>query len=239
MGEAKRRGTKPPGPPDPGADMADYLRQFLEHREVAHRAMLEPAVELAGQQLELFRPAIAMPGRHGNLTAGLVAHVNGGSGAIPIVLANGSKVFTTTLSKGPPGFDRMGFIDHHAKRVREKMGALAPDSEASAGDMMRTLEAFVDNDGGPPGGKVADASYETTCAIIGLAFGAIPDADRRDVLRLVESSIANDYCIAMVGLFGRGTERGICTTWPILVPLGRYLETVIREHDDREGETIP
>jgi hypothetical protein len=39
----------------------------------------------------------------------------------------------------------------------------------------------------------------------------------------------------MVGLFGSGSERGICACWPIPVPLGRYLESVIRERDVREG----
>jgi hypothetical protein len=97
--------------------MGDYLRQYLAHREVAHRENLEPAFELAARQLELYRPAITMGGRQG-MTAGLVAHVNGGLGSLPLVFATGNKVLAITLTKGPPGFDRVAFIDHHAERAR-------------------------------------------------------------------------------------------------------------------------
>ena len=72
--------------PDPDADVADYLRQWLTHRDIAYRDNLEPTIEPAAKQLELYRPGIMVPGRRG-LFGGLVAHVNGGVGSIPLVFA--------------------------------------------------------------------------------------------------------------------------------------------------------
>jgi hypothetical protein len=101
--------------------------------------------------------------------------------------------------------------------------------------MIEPLEQVVDGAGGPPGGEIANASEESACTIIGLAMGALPIENRHDILNTVARFAADNQCIAMVGLFGPGSERGICACWPILVPLGRYLETVIREHDVRKG----
>jgi hypothetical protein len=219
--------------PDPDADVADYLRQWLTHQDIAHRDNLEPAIKLAGAQLELYRPGIAIPGRHG-LTAGLVAHVNGGIGSIPLVFATASKVVTSTILKQPPGFDWHAWIDYGAGRAREAIAMQAQDGTASPKNMMSALEQMINSSGGLPGGKLADTSDEFGLSLIRLALGALPDKDRWDILDMVARFVANDLCVALVGLFGKGSEQGFCCCWPIPVPLGRYIEAVIREHDDRE-----
>jgi hypothetical protein len=81
-------------------DAADVIRRLLRLYGVGFRKRLDPAVRLAGRQLELLKPAIAAVGAEGTFVGSVAAAPRG---TILIVLADAVKVFTIQLLPAPGG----------------------------------------------------------------------------------------------------------------------------------------
>jgi hypothetical protein len=60
--------------------------------------------------------------------------------------------------------------------------------------------------------------------LLGLLFAAMPTDKRESLLDLMEAIAGRGVCPAMVGLVGKGTERGLCGIWPLVLPLAQYFD---------------
>ena len=56
----------------------------------------------------------------------------------------------------------------------------------------------------------------------------MPKAERARVITGREMIIAEDVCLAMVGLVGKGSAKGVSGAWPLL-PLAPYADAVLVE----------
>jgi hypothetical protein len=54
----------------------------------------------------------------------------------------------------------------------------------------------------------------------------MPADKRQSLVDLIEAFIDRGVCPAMSGLVGKGTTRGLCGIWPLVLPLAQYLDTV-------------
>ena len=54
----------------------------------------------------------------------------------------------------------------------------------------------------------------------------MPKAERARVITGLEMIIAEDVCLAMVGLVGKGSVKGVSGAWPLL-PLAPYADAVL------------
>jgi hypothetical protein len=84
-------------------DAGDRLIALLAEKNVAFRANLVPAARNAGEQLELLKPMVLMPGGRRALLAGSSA-VMVDPGTMLVVLADADRAMTMKLSQPPAGF---------------------------------------------------------------------------------------------------------------------------------------
>ena len=199
--------------------MDDRLRQALA--ELPHRRQLDPAVKLAGAQLELLKPAVLSPQSDGRMYIGPAAHVP--RGCVVIVLADRKRVATLYLMACE---ERIAIIEDAVTQVRERVG----DTPVDLNGAMIAANAFLQRYGGKPGGTTPAAPVASTAGMVGILFAVFSDEQRRMVLASIERVAAENVCPVLVGLFGKGSSDhpdSHSGAWPILLPLAPYMSQVV------------
>jgi hypothetical protein len=204
-------------------DAGDRLKLLLAARQLSFAPRLTRAAELAGQQLELLKPSVAMIGDRGEFIAGPVAAVR--RGTILIVLANARRVFTIHITRPAEG-TLADIFDDLVDRI---LAEFAPDPWTPSNTVV-AIKTTVEVHGAAPGREnpKGPVSPIITAQIVGTLFAATNQTERHDLAAQLEACVDNDVCPAMIGVIGRGTKPGsTCGVWPLLLPLSRYLETAV------------
>ena len=197
-------------------DVSDTLRRQLQN--VQARTQLQPAADLAAQQLEILKP-IAMIPTAGGIAGGPVASVQ--NGVILIVLADQKRVVTTYLKPSETGL---------LPAVEECVaGVLAEEGSWRTQDTFHAINFFIQEYGGAPGAKAPDADIQALCYLLGILFASIPIQGRHEIVTAIETSISGGVCPVLVGLIGPGINGKPNTNsgaWPLMFGLAPYADTI-------------
>lgn len=202
-------------------DIRDLLLGALPTREMRDR--LAPAARLAGERLELVRPALLGMAPDG-LHCGMVADVP--TGGIVIMIADAERSAAMTVMTRASAVSTMQMwadcviaAEHHR-----------PSGITWRENLASMFSSILDHFGQRPG-ETQRPNREVNMLLLGGLFGVF---SRRHLARLsadVDGYRESGRCPALVGLIGpatSGTPGLFCIGWPILLSLGQYAELAVR-----------
>jgi hypothetical protein len=206
---------------DCNADSGDRLIEMMTLRGATSRDQLIDAARKAGEQLEIWKPMAFIPNPRTFLHAGAIVPAD--RGTVLIVLADAKRTLTMRLLQPPPGISRREMINDLAAIAQRHYG----DERGWFGkeEIIPVIHAAVDTWGGQPGTKTGGMPEDASINLLGLLFAAMSADKRQSLLDLMETIAGGGFCPAMVGLVGKGTTRGLCGIWPLVLPLAQYLDT--------------
>ena len=193
---------------NPRVDFNDDTGQRLmwQLRDVPFRKQLEPAVRLAGRQLEHLKPAAMAMTANGAVT-GPVAEVT--RGTILVCLANRKKVVTIQIPDQP--------------RRSELLSASLIEWDPRKTPI--AIDTFVAHWGGARGERKPDIPLDCTRPMLATLLSTL-GAKQTQIGSALEELVALDVCPAMVAVVGAGAAGKPDTlsgAWRVILPLAPYL----------------
>jgi hypothetical protein len=181
---------------------------------------LDKAARLAGQQLELLKPAAMAPRKTQGLYIGPVAYVERNS--IAIVIADAKKVMTIRII---PQRDTPSLLQQAAGYVREIMlpHSWCPASSAKAAE--EALKKY----GGKPGKKCPEVCTEVAVNIVGALFAYCSSEQIHDLGTQIDVLRKADICPFVICLVGPASsgKKDMFSISTMMLPLAPYVEAVI------------
>jgi hypothetical protein len=175
---------------------------------------LAPAIDQAGAQLELSKPAVTGMTPRGFVAGSAVAVQ---LGVVLIVLANPRKVLTLQMFPPPKG-TRLDAVQDCIRYVTAHMDG----REIEPAACMLAIEDAIDKHGGKPGKRTRQLSQEHCRRLIGVLFSVV--SKRARLFHAIEQMIGDGICPAIIGVVGPGSRDGLAAVWPIVFALAPYLD---------------
>jgi hypothetical protein len=220
---------------DSNADSGERLIEMMTLRGTTFRDQLIDAARKAGEQLEWWKPIVFIPHPNPRTRLHVGSIVPADPGTVLIVLANADRTLTLRLLPPPSKVARREMIDDVAAAAQQHYGE--DRGWFDKGEIIPVMNAAVENWGGQPGTKTGEMPENAGMNLIGLLFAAMSADKRESLLDLMEAVIDRGFCPAMVGLVGKGTERGLCGIWPLVLPLAQYFDAAEQALGNKEQAT--
>jgi hypothetical protein len=178
---------------------------------------LQPALDLANQQLEAICPAVMAMTKKG-FFGDLVVTVKQGTWLI--LLANSKKVFLMSFMPPPAPYTRAQIIEDFVQGAIEQLGHVPTPAET-----LFVMDDVINRQGCKPLGTMPNLDEQIALQILGVLFASHPD--RAGLIAQVEECAANNVCPLHVGLVGKGKKaKTKCGVWPLGINFATYLEYV-------------